>query len=145
MPHSRWRSCRTLVEKVQSKCQKNNMIPNVMIRQRNTSSAVWTKWNALTLAFSRQADTTHTWGIHVKSRTAIQQHGREGIQISPLEGRGEEHLMDFFFFVIFRVCFQYINSSLLTGNSTIIKKTLYKKKHSPSLGIQNQDQKISSP
>lgn len=119
MPHSRWRSCRTLVEKVQSKCQKKNMIPNVMFRQRNTSSAVRTKWNALTLVFSRQADTTHTWGIHVKSKTAIQQHRREGIQIL-LKGVGKNIWWDFLFF--FRVCFQYINPSLLTGNSTIIKK-----------------------
>lgn len=95
MPHSRWRSCRTLVEKVQSKCQKNNMIPNVMFRQRNKSSAVWMKWNALTLAFSRQADTTHTWGIHVKSKTAIQQHRREGIQIL-LKGVGKNIWWIFF-------------------------------------------------
>lgn len=53
-----------------------------------------------------------------------------------LEERGEDHLMD--------LVFQYTNPSLLTGNSTRIK-TLYKKKHSPSLGIQNQDQKVSSP
>lgn len=36
------------------------------------------------------------------------------------------------------------NSSSITGKSPLIK-TVYKKKHSPSLGIQNQDQKFSSP
>lgn len=77
------------------------------------------------VSIHRTGRRTHSSGIHVKIKNSYYNSFHRAW------GRTPDLL-------------SYTNPSLLTGNSTIIR-TSYKKKHSPSLGIQNQDQKVSSP